>query len=75
MAKSLAEVEEGRTVRIVDVVAGRGAAAMLYNLGLRPGARVEVIRSGPGPVVVRTEGGTFSIGRGLAFKVLVEEEE
>ncbi len=74
MPKTLAEVEEGRVVRIVDVVAGRGAAAMLYNLGLRPGARVEVVKSGPGPIVVRAEGSTFSIGRGLASKVIVEEE-
>ncbi|WP_148679753.1 FeoA family protein [Methanopyrus kandleri] len=73
--KTLLEVPEGRTVRVVDVAAGKGAAAMLYELGIRPGARVEVVKSGPGPVIVRVGGAKYSLGRGLAAKVIVEEEQ
>ncbi len=73
MTKPLTEVEPGTRVRVVDVMAGRGAMAMLREVGIVPGTELEVVKTGPGPVIVRVGGATFSLGRGLAAKVLVEE--
>ncbi len=75
MAKPLTEVESGTKVKVVDIVSGRGATTMLREVGIVPGTELEVVKTGPGPVIVRIGGATFSLGRGLAAKVLVEKVE
>ncbi len=74
MRKSLDAVPEGKTVRVVEILAGPGAGLRLRELGIREGSLVRVMRnSGIGPIVIETEEGRFAIGRGLANKVMVDE--
>lgn len=58
--------------RVLSILAGKGAARRLMELGLVPGETVEVISNYHGPVVVRVRGCVFALGRGLASKVVVE---
>lgn len=70
----LSIIEEGKTVRVVKVLGGRGLARRLYEIGLLPGAEIEVVRNSKhGPVIVRNKiAGTFSLGYGVARKIVVE---
>ncbi len=44
----------------------------LYEMGLTPGAVVEVEGNSGGPVVIRVRGVSIVVGRGMAAKILVE---
>ncbi|MCS7102730.1 MAG: ferrous iron transport protein A [Candidatus Korarchaeum sp.] len=66
---SLRPREKGR---VVSIAGGLGVARRLMEIGVLPGEVVEVLSNSFGPVVIRTRGVTFALGRGLASKVLVE---
>lgn len=70
----LSVVEEGKTVRIIKIVGGRGLVRRLHEIGLLPGAEITIVRnSGFGPVIIRNDvSGTFSLGFGVAKKIMVE---
>ena len=72
---SLAEARPGKIYRVVEIVGGRRVFQSLYDLGIVPGARVEVLNTSflRGPVRVRVAGSDVALGRGVAMKVLVEE--
>ncbi len=80
--KPLAYVKEGSTVEVVYVIAGRGLARRLAEMGITQGAILKVLRSmSPGPVVVESvnRGGALpgwnriALGYGVARKVMVRE--
>lgn len=70
----LSVVKEGKTVRIVKIIGGRGLVRRLYEIGLLPGVEVMIVRNSRfGPVIVRNNvSGTFSLGFGVAKKIMVE---
>lgn len=70
----LSIIEEGKTVKIVKIVGGRGLVRRLYEIGLLPGAEIQVLRNSKhGPVIIRNSlSGTFSLGFGVAKKIMVE---
>ncbi|MEZ0394204.1 MAG: FeoA family protein [Desulfurococcaceae archaeon] len=69
----LSEVPQGKKAKVVALSAGGGLARRLYELGLLPGAVVEVVyNEGRGPIVISVDGAEVSLGRGIAKKVLVE---
>ncbi|MCE4623523.1 MAG: ferrous iron transport protein A [Caldisphaeraceae archaeon] len=70
--QTLAEVEEGKSVRIVEIMGGYGLISRLLRLGIIKGVVVSVVRN-RGPVVLRFGDSVFAIGRGMAMKILVEE--
>ncbi len=74
---SLAEAKPGKRYRIVDIIGGRRVFQSLYDLGVVPGAEVEVLNTSflRGPVRIRVAGSDVALGRGVAMKVLVEEED
>jgi ferrous iron transport protein A len=74
--KPLSRVAEDSTVRIVSADCGRGLCARLASMGLRPGARLRVVKSvGPGPLVVAIGQSRLGLGRGVADKILVASED
>jgi len=72
-AVPLAYLPRGSKARVVDIVGpGRGLRERLMQMGLVPGAVVEVLENSRGPVLVLVEGVRIAIGRGMALRVLVE---
>ncbi len=69
----LTEARPGQQVRISKVDCGHALRAQLCAMGLRPGARVEVVSVNDGPVILSIMGGRLMLGRGMANKVLVRE--
>jgi len=61
-------------VRIIQFSGGKGVNFKLCQLGLSPGAEVQLLRFAPlgGPVMVEVEGRSVAIGRGIAAKIIVE---
>ena len=71
----LAMVRAGRMATIVGVNAGWGLSKRLADMGLVPRTTLRVINSqAPGPIVVEVKGSKLVLGRGIAQKIMVEEQ-
>jgi len=73
--KTLLDVKEGKEVTVKKILGGRGIRCRLEGLGLYPGQKVKVLKSGWGPVLIEVYGRKIGLGRGQAAKILVTEEE
>lgn len=59
-------------VRIGKGGTERNSSSHLYDMGLRPGKKVEMItNSGTGPLIMRVDECRIAIGRGMAMKIYV----
>ena len=68
----LAMAFPGQKVRDVSIMAGRGLRQRLVGMGLREGSEIEVIKpGGPGPFLIGVKETRLAIGRGIAYKILV----
>jgi ferrous iron transport protein A len=74
MMISLADMDVGKSARIVRVEGGLAIQRRLSTLNIRPGKAIRKVASQPfrGPVVIEVDGRRLSLGRGMAMKVLVE---
>lgn len=70
-AKKLNTVAAGETAFIIAVDAGRKAKDRLESMGLIPGAEVDVLNNGGGPMIISIGEGRIMVERGIADKVLV----
>ena len=68
----LSRVPPGSVVRVVSFIGGRQAMMRILELGLVPNAVIRVVFNNGGPLVIDVNGARFSIGRGLASKILVK---
>ena len=71
----LAMLPEGGEAVIISVVAGRGLARRLYEMGFVRGERIKMLRAGPGPVLVLVKGSRVALGWGVAMKIIVDGGE
>lgn len=71
---TLDRVRRDMEVRVVGIQGGWGVRQRLNQMGIHPGDRVLVRRSGVmgGPLLIRIHGTEVALGRGMARKVLVE---
>jgi len=69
----LATLPEGKEAMVVGIIAGRGLARRLAELGFMRGEKVKILRSGPGPVLVLVKGSKIALGWGVARKILVRD--
>lgn len=74
MSISLIELKNNRTARVLAISGGPGFSAKLQGLGIRVGSRIIKISHASGPVVVKTGSVQIAIGRGMAARIMVEEE-
>ena len=67
-------VERESEVEVVDIEGGWGVRHRLNRMGIHPGDRVLIKRSGfmGGPILIRVHGMEVALGRGMARKVRVE---
>lgn len=71
-AVPLVRGEPGGTYRVALICAGRGARRKLEEMGVGPGAEVELCSGGgQGPVEIAVRGSRLAIGHGIASKLLV----
>jgi Fe2+ transport system protein FeoA len=65
----------GRGLKVVGLKGGTGFHRRVADMGLVPGARIELIcRQHHGPVLIDLKGSRLALGRGMAHKIIVEEE-
>ena len=70
----LAMTSPGKTVKVVDIAAGRGLSRRLTEMGLTPGVEVKVITNHmPGPVMIQLRGSKVALGHGICQKIRVSE--
>lgn len=69
--RSLAEVEEGKRVKIIEILGGYGFVKRLLRSGLTIGIELFIV-SNHGPIIVKLGDSTLAIGKGMAKKILVE---
>ena len=68
----IAVMPEGREVIISRIAGGGEFSRRLSELGLVPGARVQVVQNGGGAILLRVGDARFALGQGMAQKVLVD---
>lgn len=74
--KTLAELEPGRSGRVLEVRAGEPLALHILEIGLVTGARVRFLRSAPlgDPIQIEVDGFLLSLRKNEAEAVLVETD-
>ncbi|MCM8818886.1 MAG: ferrous iron transport protein A [Candidatus Omnitrophica bacterium] len=71
--ENLGEVKEGK-YKIVGILRpGRQKIKKLSILGIFIGDIIEVIKPGPGPVIIKKGNIRIGIGHGMAMDIIVEE--
>ncbi|HOP59074.1 MAG TPA: FeoA family protein [Bacteroidales bacterium] len=70
----LLDLEDGQTGIIISINGGKMLTKRLADLGLSTGTKIKILRKTPfsGPVQVEVRGSKLVLGRGLAFKIMVE---
>ena len=68
----LTMVYPGQEVTLIDINGGRGIRSRLANIGLTPGIKLNVLRTGPGPLMVAVKDTRLALGHGMAQKIIVE---
>lgn len=72
----LSAVRSGIEVTLVSIGGGRGTRMKLVGMGLGEGIKIRVLNSrGSGPCVILTGNTRLALGRGIAKKILVREED
>lgn len=70
----LAFIPPGTRVTVSEVRAGPGMFRRLASMGLYPPSSVEVICADRGSLIVAVAGCRYALSRGMAMKVLVNDE-
>lgn len=73
----LTDLYPGEEGEIEYLDGGRGLRGKLYSMNIRPGKKIRVESSFPfhGPIVVEMDRSTYTIGRGIANKIIVDYNE
>jgi ferrous iron transport protein A len=75
MAFRLAEGKNNQKVRLIKISGGYGTYQRLLDMGLVPGIKFEIVlNNGFGPITISLKGTKIMLGRGLANKILIKEE-
>ena len=73
---TLNQLGAGQSGMVVEIRGGRGLAARLEAMGIRPGKQVTKVSTMlfRGPVTLRSNGTQVALGFGMANKVILEVE-
>ncbi|MFH1369088.1 MAG: FeoA family protein [Elusimicrobiota bacterium] len=72
---SVTELKTGQKARVVAIQGGWGFQRKLENIGIRVGSEISNLSGGEnGPVVVRSGCTQVALGRGMARKIIVEQQ-
>jgi Fe2+ transport system protein FeoA len=71
---SLSEIEPGKSAVVESILGGKKLRQKLVNLGMIPGAIVQVVRANRmGPMVLYVQGSQIMIGQGMAKRIYVKQ--
>ena len=75
MVVNLTNIKAGSQVKVVRISGGLGIRQRLSCLGIHPNNLIVLQKSGfmRGPVLVNVHGNQVALGRGIASKILVDE--
>jgi len=67
------QFEIGQKLKVLEIE-GRGAERRLFDMGIMPGAELELLARHPfrGPLVIKVGNADIALGRSIANKVKVE---
>ncbi|RLF40391.1 MAG: ferrous iron transport protein A [Thermoplasmata archaeon] len=70
----LVDIPPGQKARIIHIVGGVGFKHRLNIMGIIEGKIIKIITRQPfrGPITIKVNGTSMTIGRGMAQKILVE---
>lgn len=69
----LALIRDGERVKVLKISGGRGLVRRMTDLGLRPGAEIEIISaSRNGSFIIRLGEQRLGVGFGVAKKIFVD---
>ncbi len=73
----LLDASDGMNVKILGIRGGRTLESKCRQLGICPGDCVSVIRHAPfdGPLLIEIDGRDIALGRGVASKIIIEENK
>ena len=71
----LTECLLNKTYIVVKLIGGYMSTQRLTHLGITPNTPIKIIRKGRGPVLIEIRGSRLAIGKGLASKVIVKNED
>ncbi len=74
MATTLLKLKNDVSAKVIAIEGGMGFIGKLERLGIREGSTVVKLSHASGPVVVKMKGIHLAIGRGMAEKIMVQEE-
>ncbi len=72
--KTLLQLSNGVSAKVTEFLGGRGFVVRMESMGIRKGVMIKKISDASGPVVVSVGRFHLAIGRGMAAKIIVEEQ-
>lgn len=72
---NLAQLNQGDTSTIVEIMGGYGFIKKLESLGLRPGIKITKVSSQfiRGPITIQVGNSQVAVGFGMAQKIILEQ--
>jgi ferrous iron transport protein A len=72
---TLDQIYENKKATVTDIQGGQGIRQRLGQMGIHPGDTITMLRYGAlrGPILVEVHGSQVALGRGIAFRIIVEE--
>ena len=70
----LVMLHPGESGSVQKIHAGGCATKRLYEMGFNIGAKIKVIKNDAGPLIVSLSGNKIALGRGLAYKVMINRD-
>lgn len=66
--------DSGRVFELVEITGGRELTQRMADLGLSPGSRLKLVKSGVhGPLLIDVKDARLGLGVGAAQKIIVKE--
>ena len=70
--KPLSVIDEGTTVKVIEVNAGYGLMRRLMEMGFIKNSKIRILKSSRnGPMIIALNNTRFALSKGIAMKIMV----
>jgi Fe2+ transport system protein FeoA len=70
--KSLVSLKPDEIGRIKEIAGCNSVKKRLFELGLRRGTQIKVVKNDFGPLIINISGSKLALGRGIASKIIIQ---